>query len=522
MGKHNKFLPGLLAVALTLSLAAPAFAAPAPEAPADPAASQPADPSQELTEPPSDPDFTGPEGQTFLDVPADAWYAKAAYYCWNHSLMLGISETEDKFAPEDRMTRATLATVLYRLEDEPEVKADNPFQDVAEGDWYTEAVLWANDVGLMLGYGNGLFGTADPVTRQEMATIIWRYAGSLTPKGTAAGYADQADIPDWAATGVAWTQEKNFIYTEDGVHFLPAVQARRCEIAWTLMQYDLSQIKVDPWEEFEKVFHYRPEKKTVAANQYSMENFVVQTDEEGNRLHMTCQGAPYTVGIDVSSHQKTIDWQAVADSGVDFAMVRIGFRGWGSGAINRDAYFAQNMQGALDAGLQVGAYFFSQAVTIEEAVREAEYAVKMLQDYNVTYPLVFDWERQSDENSRTKDTSYEMVVACAVAFCETVKEAGYIPMFYASPSKAYKMELGYVADYPFWLAHYTTNQAPTSYKYHFDMWQYSSKWSVPGIEGNCDVNICLTDWTAWRAQYMGGAPVEVLPPESTPPGEVLP
>ena len=94
-----------------------------------------------------------------------------------------------------------------------------------------------------------------------------------------------------------------------------------------------------------------------------------------------------------------------------------------------------------------------------------------------------------------------MVAACAVAFCETVKANGYIPMFYASPSKAYSMDLGYLSGYPFWLAHYTKDQAPSSYRYTFDMWQYSSTWSVPGIDGNVDVNICLTP--RWLGGWYG-------------------
>ena len=92
-----------------------------------------------------------------------------------------------------------------------------------------------------------------------------------------------------------------------------------------------------------------------------------------------------------------------------------------------------------------------------------------------------------------------VVVACAVAFCETVKAAGYIPMFYASPSKAYTLDMGYLSDYPFWLAHDTRDQAPSSYRYTFDMWQYSSSWRVPGIDGDVDVNICLTpNWSVWQ------------------------
>lgn len=533
--RSRRFLTWLLAGAMSLSLTAPALAAspdagpsPSPELTrTDPAAGESTSPEQPSAAPVSEsaapsetpvpsetpaPSETPqpsappePEGPTYVDVPNDAWYTEAVYYCLENALMLGVSEEKPIFAPEDHMTRATLATVLYRIEGEPKVTAANPFQDVQTGTWYSDAVLWANNVKIMLGYGNGLFGVADPVTREEMTTILWRYAGSPAPKGTGAGYSDQGDVASWAATGAAWAQEQEIVHTDPAELFAPQTEVKRCEIAWALMKFDKNQTDSvpDPWAEFEAEFGYRPEEKDVTANPYVSENFKVLPNEAG-ASYMTYQGGSYAVGIDISSWQKNVDWKAVAASGVQFVMLRVGFRGYGSGAINRDSYFTQNIEGALAAGLQVGVYFFSQAVTIEEALDEAQYTIKMIQNYNITYPVVFDWERQSADTSRTKNTSNETIVACAVAFCETVKAAGYIPMFYASPSKAYKLDMGYVADYPFWLAHYTAYQVPSSYKYDFDMWQYSSKWQVPGVSGDCDVNICLTNWDEWRAANQSG------------------
>ena len=256
---------------------------------------------------------------------------------------------------------------------------------------------------------------------------------------------------------------------------------------------------MDPWEEFYSIFGYIPTEGQVGANPYLPEGFQILPSGQGSS-YMTYAYAPYTVGIDVSSHQEEVDWQAVAASGVQFAMIRAGYRGYTMGTLNIDRYFQANVEGALAAGLDVGFYFFSQAVTVAEAIEEAQYLMELVEPYRgrIRYPLVFDWERQSASTSRTKDTSEEMVAACAVAFCETVKANGYIPMFYASPSKAYSMDLGYLSGYPFWLAHYTKDQAPSSYRYTFDMWQYSSTWSVPGIDGNVDVNICLNpSWFGW-------------------------
>ena len=244
---------------------------------------------------------------------------------------------------------------------------------------------------------------------------------------------------------------------------------------------------MDPWEEFYSIFGYIPTEGQVGANPYLPEGFQILPSGQGSS-YMTYAYGPYTVGIDVSSHQEEVDWQAVAASGVQFAMIRAGYRGDTMGTLNIDRYFQANVEGALAAGLDVGFYFFSQAVTVAEAIEEAQYLMELVEPYR----------RQSASTSRTKDTSEEMVAACAVAFCETVKANGYIPMFYASPSKAYSMDLGYLSGYPFWLAHYTKDQAPSSYRYTFDMWQYSSTWSVPGIDGNVDVNICLNpSWFGW-------------------------
>ena len=256
--------------------------------------------------------------------------------------------------------------------------------------------------------------------------------------------------------------------------------------------------EINIWEEFQQTFGYLPAANAVRQNGYISEAFQFMDyswSPDGETVrYMTYAYAPYTIGIDVSSHQKDIDWQQVAASGVRFAIIRAGYRGYTKGNLNLDPYFQRNIEGALAAGLQVGVYFFSQATTVAEAIEEAQYTIDLIRSYSVTYPVVFDWERQDYDTSRTQKTSEETVAACAVAFCETVKAAGYTPMFYASPSKVKKMadNMGYLADYPFWLAHYTKEQIPSSYTNHFDMWQYSSKWSVPGISGNVDVNICLT------------------------------
>ena len=229
----------------------------------------------------------------------------------------------------------------------------------------------------------------------------------------------------------------------------------------------------------------------VPKNEYDAEAFAVADG------FLTYTGGFSAVGVDVSSHQKEIDWAAVAEAGVEFAMIRAGYRGYTEGGLFEDEYFRANLEGAAAAGLDVGVYFFSQAVSREEAREEAEFLLSLLDGYALTYPVVFDWERQSGETSRTRLTDGDTVTRCAVDFCEVVEAAGYLPMVYFSPSKGYgELDLETLMEWPFWLAHYTDGWQPTSFRYHFHVWQYSSTGSVPGIKGNVDLNLCLTEFTA--------------------------
>lgn len=205
------------------------------------------------------------------------------------------------------------------------------------------------------------------------------------------------------------------------------------------------------------------------------------------------------VGVDVSSYQQEIDWQAVAAAGVDFAMIRVGLRGYVYGNLVEDTRFRQNIEGALAAGLEVGVYFFSQAVNQIEAVEEALFLLERIEDYDITYPVVFDWERQDKEGSRTAETSGAVQTACAAMFCRAVEAAGYLPMVYASPSKAYdELDLAQLTRWPFWLAHYTDGWQPTGFRYHYSIWQYSCDGRVDGIPTPVDLNLCLTDFSRWK------------------------
>ncbi len=199
-------------------------------------------------------------------------------------------------------------------------------------------------------------------------------------------------------------------------------------------------------------------------------------------------------GIDVSSHQGEIDWTAVKNAGVKFVFIRAGFRGYESGKLVQDEYFDKNMQGAMDAGLDVGVYFYSQAITDDEAREEAELTLSMMEGYDVKLPVVFDWEVITNgDYARTANITPYGLTDCVIAFCETIKKAGYRPMYYQNKETALsKMDLELVTDYGFWLAEY--DDLP-SYPYHYDIWQYTDRGRVDGIEGRVDLNISFIDLT---------------------------
>ena len=195
-----------------------------------------------------------------------------------------------------------------------------------------------------------------------------------------------------------------------------------------------------------------------------------------------------TLGIDVSRYQPEIDWQQVKASGIDFVMIRVGYRGYGEeGRLVEDECFRSHIGGALDAGLDVGVYFFSQAVNDEEAKEEARFVLERVKDYTLTYPVVFDTEEIKDAEARTDGLSKEQFTRNCKVFCDAIKEAGYDTMIYANMKwMAFTLDLSELAAYDFWYADYEPlPQCP----YDFRMWQYTESGTVPGVGGNVDVNV---------------------------------
>lgn len=203
MKRGRKLLTMGLSAALALSLGLPGFAAPA-------------------------------NAGSYVDVPADAWYAGAVDYVRENGLMSGTSATT--FSPDGTMSRATLATVLYRAAGEPEVMVEDSFPDTDAGEWYSNAVAWCAEHEYINGYDDGRIGTNDPVTREQFTAILWRYAGR-PEAGKAADFADEASISGYAQTAVDWALFNGILNGRENNLFAPGDSATRAEAATILRNF---------------------------------------------------------------------------------------------------------------------------------------------------------------------------------------------------------------------------------------------------------------------------------------------
>ena len=227
------------------------------------------------------------------------------------------------------------------------------------------------------------------------------------------------------------------------------------------------------------MFHAVPEllPYQLPPSPYTAEDFYLDGD------FLACSAAKTSLGIDVSHHQGEIDWQAVADSGVEFAFIRLGYRTLEAGELKKDDRVEENLKQAKAAGLQIGAYFYSQAISEEEARGEAALALQILNSRELDLPLVFDWELET----RNAGMEKELVSRCAIAFCEEVQQAGYQSMVYFNAHQAENlMDMQLLEDYPWWLAMYDVS-GPVPCR--MDVWQYTCTGRVPGIKGNVDNNL---------------------------------
>ena len=238
-------------------------------------------------------------------------------------------------------------------------------------------------------------------------------------------------------------------------------------------------------------FNFVPIRDDLQKNDYVMENLNIL--ENGEVQYLQDGQVTSHKGIDVSKHQGNIDWTKVAADGVEFAFVRAGLRGYGTeGKLVEDETFEQNVTGALQAGLKVGVYFYSQAITEEEVLEEANLVLEKVKPYNIQLPIVYDVEKVSGGKGRANALSVEERTHLTALFCQTIQDAGYKSMIYHNMEMSILMlDLGQLEQYDKWFAYYNDD---LYYPYAYKVWQYSEKGAVDGINEEVDLNIWFGDF----------------------------
>ena len=241
---------------------------------------------------------------------------------------------------------------------------------------------------------------------------------------------------------------------------------------------------------FENEYVFAPVLDEVTKHSLLDENF--QKTEEGLMQYVENGTVTSHKGIDVSKYQGDIDWNAVREEGIEYAFIRLGLRGYESGKIVLDDFYDANMKGANEAGVRAGVYFFTQAVTVEEAQEEAAFVIEHLAGYDVSCPVVFDVGRIAGGKGRADQITREERTAITIAFCEAVRAAGYTPMIYGNVvCFTQLLDMPQLNAYEKWYAFYDDYMYMP---YEVTCWQYTEKGRVDGIPNNVDLNISFKVW----------------------------
>ena len=456
---------------------------------------------------------------TFSDLDGNYWedailklHASGVYLGNNGAALAG-----------DTITRQQAVTMIGRAFDITGETTTVHYLDADQVSSYAQPYLAEMSArGYITDSSDGYFRPTEPITRAEIVTILDNMIEALVQTSDPysrdvegnlmVNAAEGAVLQDMAvsgdlivAPGVSGPVTLENVTVQGAVRNFSGAEVT-----------DLSQQPEEPEEETDAIQPsdvYTPSETTGEYLTYSNQQIPIyagvershfsQGDFEWDPDHpdrLIYTGRDYTTrfGVDVSAYQNrsstdnTIDWEAAKADGVEFAMVRIGLRGYGSGKILEDAFYAQNIDGAMAAGIETGVYFFAQAITVEEAIEEADFVISLLEGHEIDGPVAYDWEMH-DSSYRVYGTTPEMATACAIAFCERIEEAGYDAMVYAGQYVSYiKYDQGALEPYLSWYPEYkneTSEQLYPTLYYHRNYWQYSSSAKVDGIGGNVDVNL---------------------------------
>lgn len=414
----------------------------------------------------------------------------------------------------------------------------NPYSDVDEDDWYYTYVRELSTKGVVSGYPDGTFQAQKTLTAGEALKLILLAAGhgeqAPTARHWASGYLTLAERLGCLTAGeiqnldepirrgliakvtavalgvgerqgaspfadadsgylLAMYEEgilegsiiagKRYYYPDDNI-----IRSETCAIVSRISNWEYQKVN-DPSQSgyIEYAGKIIPVKRQAKAAPYDKNLFVL----DGSTMYYNDANYDTALGVDVSAYQGDIDWQKVAEAGIEFAFIRVGFRGYGAeGTLNPDQKFLQNLEGAKAAGVKVGVYFFSQAITVAEAEEEARFVLENLAGAALDYPVVFDWETISGARARTDGMKGDLLTDCAVAFCSVIERAGYTPMIYYGLHLGYEMyDLSRLTSYDVWYPQYGVKKPGMYYDYR--IWQYTDRGTVPGIDTKVDMNLAF-------------------------------
>lgn len=313
--------------------------------------------------------------------------------------------------------------------------------------------------------------------------------GGLPEGGNGEGEGGNSDVTDAVSTDLVYSQEELDGYIanarqQGSAEVLDSIRAALSQgdtVLETLKPLYPEDIVVHSGGKY----HFIPINRSLKQNGFDEANLNIL--ETGEYQYMQDGQIISHKGIDVSRHQGAIDWNLVAQDGVEFAFIRVGNRGYGTGKMVEDERFDENMQGALAAGIKVGVYYYSQAITREEVLEEANFVLEKIKDYDIQCPVVYDVEKVSGEPGRMNGISVEERTEFTRLFCETIKNAGYRPMIYHNTEMgALMLQLEPLEEYDKWFAAYSDK---FYYPYEYKVWQYSQSGTVQGIQGAVDLNI---------------------------------
>ena len=428
--------------------------------------------------------------------------------------------------PGDAVTENRSGAVVW----EKNAYAGRSYEDVPGDSWFYDYVMELSEAGVINGRSDGTYAPDLAVTTGEALKLIL----------LAAGHAEQAAADGhWAGGYAAYAAERSYL-SPAALANLDAPITRRNVARLAALALGFGQsFAASPFVDADDGFVtalaeigvlegsvedgqtvYRPEasltRSEVSAVVWRLRRAVAlgqrQTVAIGSQQRRAVPGVPRSTydknafsgsgtsmtyeepgvtvlrGVDVSSYQESVDWQAVAADGIDFAILRVGGRYQQSGQLYDDRLFESHYAGASEAGLTIGVYFYSQAISVDEALEEADFVLARLEGKTIDGPVVFDWETAGSA-ARTDGLPASVLCDCAVAFCERVREAGCSPMIYMNAYDGYiRYDLSRLSGYPIWYAG-QYNGAYPKFLYDFAIWQYTDKGAVNGISHSADMDL---------------------------------